>query len=431
MRRPIRATLCLVSIGGAIWSSPGCSTDSLDLDASVGDGGEPVCTGGRRASNPIDEGGSNGSSGEGNAGGDTGAGGAGGESDQGMGGEAGDGAPGSSGGKGGSKSSGGSTGKGGTGSGGVSGGGSSGFSGGGVSGGGVGGGGTGGVSPCVSQCLTSKCATAAADLAAKCTGGACDTLQTCVSSSNCDAVDPSICYCGGTEATLLDCLVSQDPTVPQGPCKSQIEGLLVPSAVAVNLPQLIAGVLFDPANVVGAVFQHSMCETRCVKDCSGTGGSGGGGTGGGGTGGGTGGGGVSGAASGGTSGGSGQTCSQCLTDNCPSAEPALAAQCPGQTCASLRTCMDQAACAPGDGGVDVKQCYYCGTATPASCSGSDATLPLGPCKGEIEALLVPAFASSNSPQLLSPLLASYENPVGASLQYDYCALNFCASACGQ
>jgi hypothetical protein len=104
-------------------------------------------------------------------------------------------------------------------------------------------------------------------VATQCTGATCTPLQACFEANGCDEEDPRLCYCGTVPFT--DCLSSFVATLPNGPCKAEIDAALVPSFSPVNIPQLMAPFLLETTNPVGANFQLAICQTReCSLACN-------------------------------------------------------------------------------------------------------------------------------------------------------------------
>lgn len=110
--------------------------------------------------------------------------------------------------------------------------------------------------------MAASCSGPLADKAARCTAGICDAYDACVESSGCADVDVRACYCGAVDFTVCFDVFS-DPSVPQGPCKTQIEQL-----AGTTTPIQIGTRFFDPTFPLGAVNQVLLCTSNnCSGEC--------------------------------------------------------------------------------------------------------------------------------------------------------------------
>jgi hypothetical protein len=112
------------------------------------------------------------------------------------------------------------------------------------------------------ECLTASCSGPLADEALRCTGTTCDAYKACLESSGCGSPDVRACYCGSVDpAVCFD--VFSDPSVPQGPCKTQTEQL-----TGLTNPLQIGTRYFDPTFPIGAVNQLVLCtNNNCSGEC--------------------------------------------------------------------------------------------------------------------------------------------------------------------
>jgi len=111
-------------------------------------------------------------------------------------------------------------------------------------------------------CKTAQCAGPVAACTAHEPG--CDTILACVQATGCakgSTRDGAECYCGSLDNDT--CFNSFDATVPQGPCKAQIN-----AAAGSSTPLQVGQVFFDTSTPVGAAMQTVSCELRsCQTAC--------------------------------------------------------------------------------------------------------------------------------------------------------------------
>jgi hypothetical protein len=92
----------------------------------------------------------------------------------------------------------------------------------------------------------------------------CDSVLACVQATGCakgSTRDGAECYCGALDNDT--CFNSFDATVPQGPCKAQIN-----AAAGTTTPLQVGQVFFDTSTSVGAAMQTVSCELRsCQAAC--------------------------------------------------------------------------------------------------------------------------------------------------------------------
>ena len=124
-----------------------------------------------------------------------------------------------------------------------------------------GGAGDAGIDPC-SECLASNCPGPLGDKATQCAGGVCDAYDACVETSGCAVSDVRTCYCGSVAfTTCFD--VFSTPSVPQGPCKTQIDTL-----TGLTSPLQIGTLFFDASTPLGASNQVLLCtNNNCSGEC--------------------------------------------------------------------------------------------------------------------------------------------------------------------
>jgi hypothetical protein len=110
-------------------------------------------------------------------------------------------------------------------------------------------------------CVAGSCPGPVADQAAKCTGTTCNAYLSGQETTGCANSDVRSCYCGAVD--FAACFNSFDANVPQGPCKSQINGL-----AGTSIPLQVGTQFFDATTPLGAVNQVNLCtNNNCDAAC--------------------------------------------------------------------------------------------------------------------------------------------------------------------
>jgi hypothetical protein len=117
-------------------------------------------------------------------------------------------------------------------------------------------------------------------------------------------------------------------------------------------------------------------------------------------------------------------CNSCTTSNCSGANTACNTAANTTGCNAILACIASTGCAVGSLR-DGAECYCgAGVDNDACFTGTDPTVPQGPCKGVIE-----TAAATNVPLTIGQKFFVLTSPVGAAFQTTSCRLSSCQSEC--